>query len=376
VYVCIVQRPPKAFTLIELLVAIGIIGVLMSILLPALNKARAAANSVKCLSNLHGIGVAMQIYTAQYHGFLPGSGYTSGRGFFKLSGTTYSTGGVISGSVPSGSPIHSMDWMRPIIDSMAIRVPDAVDNNGNEKTRYQYYMTLSQFTCPSNAGATAVRMPASTSSEDAGTVQTTSYVTAVLFLLAGQDSNGYGSLMRVTPSQPAFPSMPAGYTPNLAKIANSSEKIFMADGGKYINTQNAAPTPQYDIGVNSAAAYAGPANAGYFCSWTDFGSWCICGGAWDRSAAPGNTQRSGSGDPRALIFRHGLFKNGQYRANALFFDGHVESMPELTFSQPRLWMPTGASWSSTGTGIGTGVYARIWPDVISRFNLPANYVVP
>jgi prepilin-type N-terminal cleavage/methylation domain-containing protein len=58
----------RAFTLIELLVVIAIIALLVSILLPSLNRAKELAKLAVCKTNLHGISIAMNMYTQENRG--------------------------------------------------------------------------------------------------------------------------------------------------------------------------------------------------------------------------------------------------------------------------------------------------------------------
>lgn len=68
----------RAFTLVELLVVIAIIGVLVAMLLPAVQSAREAARRAQCQSNMRQSGLAVQTYVSTHQGELPTGGITNG----------------------------------------------------------------------------------------------------------------------------------------------------------------------------------------------------------------------------------------------------------------------------------------------------------
>jgi prepilin-type N-terminal cleavage/methylation domain-containing protein/prepilin-type processing-associated H-X9-DG protein len=112
------------FTLVELLVVIGIIALLISILLPSLNKARQAANTVACASNMRQIGLMFRMYANENSGILPPGGY----------------------QLAPGRNWTWTDWMDKYLTGG--RMPDAVKDGDYSNTAQTYCPPILQ--CPSD----------------------------------------------------------------------------------------------------------------------------------------------------------------------------------------------------------------------------------
>lgn len=110
------KAPCRAFTLVELLVVIAIIGLLIAILLPSLNRARAKAKGLVCLSNMRNLMQAVYLYTGP-KGKFPTAGLTHGgqdddteRSWVEQLAETYGRGSEII-RCPMDESEH---WERPL----------------------------------------------------------------------------------------------------------------------------------------------------------------------------------------------------------------------------------------------------------------------
>jgi prepilin-type N-terminal cleavage/methylation domain-containing protein len=102
----------RGFTIIELTIVISIIAILAAILFPVFAKAREAARSSSCKSNLYQIGLALQMYARDHDGRLPPNHndlkplmvpYVNGAGIFRCPSDSFSATSGLTLPVPSAA---------------------------------------------------------------------------------------------------------------------------------------------------------------------------------------------------------------------------------------------------------------------------------
>jgi prepilin-type N-terminal cleavage/methylation domain-containing protein/prepilin-type processing-associated H-X9-DG protein len=141
-----VANSRSAFTLVELLVVITIIGILIALLLPAVQAAREAARRMQCSNNLKQLGLALHNYHSQ-HNCLP---YTS---------TIFGPNGMQLNLAPYNMPVHNWsEFILPFVEQQALYDQinfkvEIIDNVANApKTNYNLMANrrASWQECPSN----------------------------------------------------------------------------------------------------------------------------------------------------------------------------------------------------------------------------------
>ncbi len=130
----------KAFTLIELLVVIAIIGILVALLLPAVQAAREAARRMSCSNNMRQIGIALHMYHDTFHQLPAGW-----RGYDLATGQPYWLGEPGWGWCAAILPY--MEQLNLYEGLIQFELPIA--HPLNEQARLTYLPTLR---CPSDIG--------------------------------------------------------------------------------------------------------------------------------------------------------------------------------------------------------------------------------
>ena len=149
------------FTLVELLVVITIIGILIALLLPAVQSAREAARQMQCSNNLKQIGLAFHCYHKAHNVFPPS--YVTQPGGGGLNGTPDTTtldagpgwawGALLLPYLEQGSLHDKLDFSRPCWDEQnRVGYDDALVPGGSPIEVPLVGRQLNVFLCPSAKG--------------------------------------------------------------------------------------------------------------------------------------------------------------------------------------------------------------------------------
>ncbi|MBN2291223.1 MAG: DUF1559 domain-containing protein [Pirellulales bacterium] len=116
-------RKNKGFTLVELLVVIAIIGILIALLLPAVQAAREAARRMQCAGNLKQVGLALHNYHASYRCFPPGTTWNWSKAYYGWSWSVFILPYLEAGALDDAIDFDSAYWLTGGCESGAYSLP-------------------------------------------------------------------------------------------------------------------------------------------------------------------------------------------------------------------------------------------------------------
>jgi prepilin-type N-terminal cleavage/methylation domain-containing protein len=141
------SRRPIAFSLIELLVVIAIIGMLLSFLLPAIQRTREAARRMVCVNNLRQLGLGIEHYKGE-HGVFPPSGIVniSNNVFYAQSGKMFSWMVLILPYIEQQSLYNQFNFSKTILEQssnpQATHVPTLICPSDSAQGKYFIHSKL------------------------------------------------------------------------------------------------------------------------------------------------------------------------------------------------------------------------------------------
>jgi len=317
---------------VELLVVIGIIALLISILLPALSKARRSANTVVCQSNLRQIGVGLALYVTESKGFIPGP---------NTSGISLQQGSAFGGT--ADAPVQNWDWVSPTIGKMMglVAGSSTMSSAQLEQVRLQRYQDIMELKlkCPENDthygeqyAGTALPMGAH------NYPHIMSYMATSFFMFVPAASFSSGTNMTEDSGSLEFFQLPTDYVPKMSKIGDATSKIFAFEGARYWDP---APDNFFDYSTNLVTPGLVGTPQGNF-----------------HSRGPGTIGGSGepylfdsvvANSPNSSVPGKG-FKLASLRHNGkmlmVYFDGHVSPLTVAQAADPRQWAPRNSKITS------------------------------
>lgn len=327
------RQSVRGFTLVELLVVIGIIALLISILLPALNKAREQANAAKCAANMRSAVQALHLYTTEYRGWLPGP--TTSGAVWKSSGASIGANDTSLDTVP----LQNMDWVSPTF-GLSFKWPE------KDYDRLRAILNV-ELKCPSNAIQFAAVYPGGSMPYTSGDLTYSSYSAVIQFHAFPSKDTSFMTSPPI-PSNGLPPIVgdmyghtsgglkpPSGYAPQMSKLGSAASKVYLVEGARYVPLMNEGTFNAAGGGDLSFNTLRYQRQGGNFMIGGPFQPWADTPYQLYEGNSLAYTSKKISPVAKNLAWRHGG------KMNLAFFDGHVELRGVADSIQVDLYVPKG-----------------------------------